>query len=1393
MSESSSHELPLSLAQREMWYAQQLDPGNPVFTMADHLDLHGPFDPARFAAAWHGLLTETDALRAVFTERDGEAVQTIREFTREVREGALHRADPADPAGPLTTPGVAVRDLRAEADPDAVSRRLMEEDLALPSSLVDGAVRWQLHRLADDHHRFYVSANHILLDGFSRTPFYRRFAELYAGADGGAPLPPLRVLVDDEQAYLDSAKHERDARFWAGRFAETPEPTRLSARRPLRARHTLRWNSPVPPATVARLERVAWESRVTLPAALVAATASYLARVTGGSRVLLTLPVPARTTPVARTVAGMRANFLPLPLEVTPALTRDGLLERTAAELRTTLRHQGYRGDRLRRELGLAGDAELSYGPTVNVLESGADLVFGECTGRLHNLSTGPVPGLQLIYLDAPDGAWTLRLDANPGLFTDGELAAHGERLLAHLEGFALAPAALPLGRLDVTLPAERQVVLEDWNATARTGGFTDVVERVRELAAATPDAVAVDDGTERLTYAELCGRADRVSLRLAGAGVSTGSLVALVADPGAQFVAAVLGVLATGAAWIPLDVHAPVARGAALLADSGADALLFSPAREGYAHQLLAAGDHWPKIVELQEGGADDTPVPAPEAAGTDDDLAYVIFTSGSTGRPKGAMVHRAGMVNHLLAKVEDLALTAGDVLVHNAPVTFDISVWQMLAALVAGGRTRVVPRSLAADPKGLFALVDEEDVTVLEVVPSLLRAAVDDWDSGAARPRLASLRHLVVTGEALPADLCRRWFAHFPDVPLVNAYGPTEASDDVTHAFIRTEADLGDVHTPIGSAIRNTRLYVLGDGLRPVPVGAPGELYVGGVGVGRGYLDDPRRTSAVFVADPFAPEPGARMYRTGDRVRHRPDGRLEFLERVDHQVKIRGHRIELGEVEAALRGVTGVTDAAVDVAVDSAGTTRLAAFVTGDVDVAEVKAELAGTLPDYMVPAAFVVLDRLPLTPNGKVDRKALPVPDLTAGQPGRRPRTPQEQVLCAVFAEVLGVEQVGIDDDFFEFGGHSLLATRAISRIRVLLGAELPVRVLFEAPTVAALAGRLTGAGAARPAVTARERPAELPLSFAQQRLWFLDRLDADAAVGYHLPRAVRLTGALDREALAAALGDVVDRHESLRTVFPERDGRAVQVVLAAGNRPFDLPVTEVAAADLDAVLAERAVRPFDLAADLPLRAELFTLPEQDQAQDQDQAHVLLVVLHHIAGDGWSVLPLAEDLRAAYTARLAGHAPDWAPLDVQYADYTLWQRDLLGDSAEPGSPAARQLDFWRRELAGIPDELELPADFPRPALPGHRGGQVAFRLEKDLHEAVTALARATGASVFMVLQAALAALLRKLGAGTDIPLGTPVAGRVDAALERQVGFFVNTLVLRTDVSGDPTFREP
>ncbi|OEU94797.1 non-ribosomal peptide synthetase [Streptomyces oceani] len=1382
MSETSPIELPLSSAQREMWFAQQLDPGNPAFTMADHIDLTGSVDQVRLEWAWHCVLAETQCLRARFTERAGEPVQTIH---------------------PGTGQRLRVWDFSGYQDPAAASAESMRADLRRPSSLDEEAYAAELHLLDATHGRLFIRANHILMDGFSRSLFYSRLADLYAGRDS-EPLPELRSLIEEEAEYAASDRCRKDARFWSERFPETPQPTRLSQRLPGPARHTLRFSAPLAAGTAERLRAMAWEARVTWPTLLIAATAGCLRQLTGESDVLLTMPVPARRTAAAKKVPGMRANFLPMPLHLPPGTTRAELLGQAASVVRGTMRHQDYRGDQLRRELGFTGDAG-SYGPTVNVLESGADLDFGTCQGQLHNLSTGPVPDLQIIYLDAPGEGWTIRIDAHPSLYTEQELAELHGRLLSYLDEFASSADEAPLGRLDALRPVERDAVLDIGAGSTNGYFFDDVVSRVRQLAGRNPDVIAVNDGVEQLTYAALVARSGMLSHRLAAEGVGANSLVAIAALPGASYVTAVLAVLGAGAAWVPLDVRAPVARGAGLLADSGARVLLVGDSAEEYARGVLAEAPGRRTLIELDgppgsishrppltEDSSltlslphNATPSPAGGTPAADDDLAYVIFTSGSTGKPKGAMVHRRGMVNHLLSKVEDLRLTKRDSVVHNAPVTFDISVWQMLSALVTGGTTRVVSTELAGDPQGLFALVDAERITILEVVPSLLRIALDEWEAGAPRPVLQPLRRLVVTGEALPADLCHRWLALYPSIPLVNAYGPTECSDDVTHAYIRTGQELTSARTPVGAPVRNTRLYVLGDGLRPVPSGMPGELYVGGVGVGRGYIGDACKTAFTFLPDPFTATPGARMYRTGDRVVHRPDGQLEFLERVDHQIKIRGHRIELGEVEAALRSVPGVTDSVVNVAKDKRGTSVLVGYLAGGAPVPEVKAALAATLPDYMVPAAFVVLDALPLTSNGKVDRKALPAPDFASATGGRPPRNPQERMLCELFAEVLGLDAVSAEDNFFDLGGHSLLATRVISRLRVLRGVELPVKTLFETPTVAGLAALLGDAAEARPALTRAVRPERLPLSNGQQRLWVLSHLEEGSAT-YHLPRALRLSGRLDRSALAEALADVVGRHEALRTVFPETDGRAVQLVLSPTTARPELPVSPVASeAELTEAMAERARRPFRLADELPLRAELFELSEQD--------HVLLVVLHHIAGDGWSVLPLAQDLSTAYAARLQGTAPGWEPLPVQYADYTLHQRELLGDDIEGGSPlAAQQVDFWRHELTGMPEELELPTDYPRPAVNSYQGGLVSFGVDAGLHRAVSELATAMGASPFMVLQAALATLLGKLSDATDIPLGTPVAGRTDTALEELVGFFVNTMVLRNDLSGDPTFRE-
>ncbi|WP_433342166.1 amino acid adenylation domain-containing protein [Streptomyces sp. CA-253872] len=1352
--------LPLSAAQREMWYGQQADPGNPVFTMGDYLDLRGPLDTGRFVAAWQRLLTEAGALRARFTERDGEPRQELL---------------------PVTDFPVETVDLSREPAPREAAEAFMRQDLLTPPDLTEGTLRAVLLRLGPGHVLFSLRVNHILVDGFSRVLIYRRLAELYADPESGEPFPAPHTLTDDEAAYVRGERYAKERDFWRTRFPRAPEPVSLSVRPAAHARASLRREAVLPAPVVARLRALAWDARVTWQTLLIAATGAYVRRVAGVERALLTLAVPARATAAARAVPGMRANFVPHPVQVGRGRTVAAFLRDSAGELRATLRHQNYRGDDIRRDLGFTGDAGRSLGPTVNVLESGTDYTFGACAGRLHNLSTGPVDDMQIIYLDAADGGYAVRLDANPERYTAEELEQHQLRLFAWLETFAEAGPDAVVDQLDVVLPGEWEQWREGWASVTVDEPYAGVVERVRASAVARPGAVAVRDGSGDVTYGELAGRAAAVTRRLVAAGAGPGSLVAVLCEPGAVLVTGILGVLGAGAAWVPLDPGAPVGRSARVVEDCAPRVVFVGPGLGAVAAEVLAAAglDAGNGPVVLEWDGERDGEWG--ELAGGPDDVAYVIFTSGSTGRPKGAMVHRGGMVNHLLAKVEDLDLGEGDVVVHNAPVTFDISVWQMLAPLIVGGRLVVVDRASAADPQELFGLVAREGVTVLEVVPSLLRAAVDSWQAGLPRPELASLSYLVVTGEALPADLAREWFATVAGVPLVNAYGPTECSDDVTHAVLRA-GDVGGVRAPVGSAVRNTRLYVLDSRLGMVPPGSVGELYVAGAGVGRGYVGDPARTSATFVADPFG-EPGGRMYRTGDRVRERADGQLEFLERLDHQVKIRGHRVELGEVEAALRGLPGVRDAAAAVHEG-----RLTGYLVGEVD--DPRAWLAERLPDYMIPSAFLTLPVLPLTGNGKLDRKALPVPDPAtragSGAQAAPPRTPVERALAEIFAEVLQLPSVGVHESFFALGGHSLLATRVASRVRARLGFEVQVRTLFLAPTVAALAAYLEDDAAAgdvpvRPAlVAADEEAAGSPLSPAQQRLWFLNQL-GDGAAAYHLPFAVRLSGDLDVAALRAALDDVLARHESLRTVFPDEGGRPRQRIVPLTRARVDLPVVPVTApggGELDEELVRAAVRPFDLATELPLRATLFSRGSHE--------NVLLLVLHHIASDGWSVAPLARDLARAYEARKAGAAPAWEPLPVRYTDYTRWQGELLEAVGD------EQLAYWRETLAGLPEEIELPADRARPAVPSHRGGSVVFRIGAAPHAAAAALARTEGASTFMVLQAALATLLSTVGAGEDIPLGTAVAGRTDPALDDLVGFFVNTLVLRTDVSGNPSFRE-
>ncbi|MFJ1709923.1 condensation domain-containing protein, partial [Kitasatospora sp. NPDC088346] len=676
--------------------------------------------------------------------------------------------------------------------------------------------------------------------------------------------------------------------------------------------------------------------------------------------------------------------------------------------------------------------------------------------------------------------------------------------------------------------------------------------------------------------------------------------------------------------------------------------------------------------------------------------------------------------------------------------------------------------------DAAALTRYVAEHRLDFLDLTPSYLSVLVAEGLLDAEREHVPAL--VMAGGEAVSTDLWAELRSAERTVSL-NYYGPTECTVDAVAGSLA-----GSSSPVIGRPLDNTRGYVLDGGLRLVPPGVPGELFLAGVGLARGYLNRAGLTAERFLPDPFG-EPGGRMYRTGDLVRWNAAGVLEYLGRADDQVKIRGFRIELGEIEAALSGHPAVSQAVVVVREDRPGDQRIVAYLVADptVDQVELRAHVAAAVPEYMVPSAFVLLEAFPLTVHGKLDRRALPAPDLALVTAGRAPRTGRERVLCALFAEVLGLDGVSIDDNFFSLGGHSLLVTRLVSRIRAELGVELPIRALFEATTVAALdAWITTTARSARAGLTVRERPDIVPLSFAQQRLWFLNRFEGPSST-YNIPIGLRLSGRVDVGALRLALRDLVERHESLRTVFPEADGVPFQRVVPPAEVGDLLEL--VSGADPESVAAA-AEHSFDVTSELPFRAWLFEVDAEES--------VLLIVLHHIAADGWSMLPLARDLRTAYSARVTGRAPEWDGLPVQYVDYTLWQRELLGEESDPDSLISAQLDFWRATLADLPELLALPTDRTRPTEAAHHGEVVEFTLGAELNAALNAFARECGATVFMVVQAAVAALLSRLGAGSDIPLGTPIAGRTDVAVDDLVGFFVNTLVLRTDVSGDPTFRE-
>ncbi|WP_344407547.1 amino acid adenylation domain-containing protein, partial [Dactylosporangium fulvum] len=1359
---------PLSVTQREIWFLEQVGAGSArAYNEAVLLDLTGPLDPAALHRALAAVVARHDSFRTVFAP-----------------DGSHQRVLPEVPVGlPLV-------DLTGE--PDGPRLAWLDERVQESFDLVAGPlVRAALLRLAPEHHQLHLLVHHSVVDGWSFVVVVDELLRLYeqdrAGTPAGlAAAPADRDHVARQAARRASGTGRAAADYWTGRLRGPRPVLRLPLDRPRPAKGTgraARIELAVDQAVADAVADRARQLGTTAFTVLFGAYAHLLHRLTAQDDVVVGVPVAEHDHPGDDRLVGHCNTVLPIRVAGGGRASARDYLRAVQRDLIDAYDHPDFSVDLLRED-GAEADRTPLFRTFFNLDRARS---MPHPTGmRATVLPTPPSFAKLDLFVDVLciGRAMTVLFEYDTALFDEATVrgfAGMYEQLLREITH----RTDEPLEALEIVPPAARETLLAAARGprTAATGAG-NVLELFEARATRTPDALAVVHGDDRLSYAELDARSEALATRLRRLGAGPEQRVAVLLPRSAALVVAVLGIWKAGAAFVALDADTPIARRRAVVADAEAGV-------SGTTVALAAAPDGTGiTCVDVEDTGPQEA---APRRARPAGALAYLIYTSGSTGRPKGVMVGDDTLLS-VYRGWESAYRLPGRIrsVLQMANFGFDVFVGDLTRALCSGARLVLCPRDLLLQPERLLDLMRREEVDCAEFVPLVARRLAEH--AAAAGERLDGMRLLIVGSDHVDADDLTRMRALLgPDGEVVNSYGLTEATIDSTYLVHDSDLDHGGVCL-VGGPYPNAEAYVLDDDLRPVPAGVPGTLYVGG-GLARGYAGRPDLTADAFVPHPYAERPGARLYRTGDLARHRRRGDrlvIEYLGRQDQQLKIRGYRIELGEVEAALRTVTGLA-AAVVVAHPAGddGGDRLVAHVAArpaGQTLVEWHERLSERLPRYMVPDGYVLHDALPVSRNGKVDRAALLAAGTGAVVSARReyvaPRTDLERRLAEVWSAVLERDRVGVTDDFFALGGHSLVATRLVSRVRAVLGRELAIRDLFETPTIAGLAARFDAPAAVRPALTAVEpRPSTVPLSPAQQRLWFLHEFEGPAAT-YNIPLALRLTGALDPDALRAAFDDVVARHESLRTTVRTVEGSAVQRIAPAGTVRVPFVTERVAPDGVAAMVAEAAAQPFDLAADLPLRVHLFALGAHE--------HVVVAVLHHIAADAWSIGPLARDLTAAYAARSAGTAPAWSPLPVQYADYTLWQQRLLGGDTDPDSLVSRQLDFWRSTLAGAPPALELPGAGRRPGPHSADGADVRFTIDAGLHEGLARLARQERGSVFMVVQAALAALLTRLGAGTDIPIGSPVAGRLDDALEDLIGFFVNTLVLRTDTSGDPTFRE-
>ena len=1389
---SRESNLPLSYAQERLWFLDQLAPDSAGYNMPGAIRISGGLNVEILEQSFTRIIERHENLRTVFQTQDGKPVQIIKE------PEYFH---------------IPVTDLGNSEDKESEAREIAIAEANNPFNLSTGPLlRAKLIKLETKEHILVFNMHHIISDGWSMGVFIRELGQIMDSLiKGETPeLEPLPVQYADfgvwQRNWLGGGELEKQLSYWKEQLSDAPAVLNLPldySRPAIQTYNGSSFNFTISEKLTARLNEISKKERVTLFMIMLASFNALLYKLTGDEDFCIGSPIANRNRKETEGLIGFFVNTLVLRTKIESKQSFGDLLKAVKQTTLDAYEHQDTPFEKLVE--ALAPDRNMSYSPLFQVMMSlentpGESINLGDLQISPFAIDSDVTKFDLSLNLSETGNILEGSLTYNTSLFRQDTISGIIKYYLKILETI-VANNEVNLSDIDLLDEEEKHKLLIEWNDTKIDYPVSKCIQQLfEEQVERTPDNIALVFQNNRMTYSELNEKANQVANHLRNHGVGREDIVAIIADKSLEMIIGFLGILKSGGAYLPIAPTLPQDRINFMLQDTQSKFLLAQQHLMDEVGKLLQSSTPFgkggmgdltqqqillnPEIINLNDEAIYSLNTSNPERINELSDLAYIIYTSGSTGKPKGVMVEHSQLATHIPVLNNRMTLEHTINMAFTASFIFDVSIKQILIPLTIGGKLFIPDKEQVVEPDKFWKALAEEEINVINTVPTYMETLLRD-EAACNIYKGIKDKYFIMGGEVFSKSLLKKLKTCFPDAKLYNRYGPTETT--ITASEYQLPDEIADRTIPIGKPLPGYEFYVLDRHGNLLPPGIPGELCIGGLCVARGYLNRPELTAEKFIPNLF--KEGERLYKSGDLVRWLPDGNIEYLDRIDTQVKVRGFRIECGEIEAALSQHENIRDAVVIADKEEGRENALVAYIVfkdtaNNLTLTELREILSKRLPDYMIPSYFVQLDKLPLTSNGKINRKALPKPDKALG--GTReyvaPRNETEEKLVNIWSEILKVEKIGVYDNFFELGGHSLLATQVISRIRNTFNTEIPVKALFESPTIEGLVKKISQCSEnIAPEILPVSREGNIPLSYAQERLWFLDQLEPDSA-GYNMPGAIRLSGELKVEILEKSFTYIIERHENLRTVFPTEDGKPVQVI--KDPEYFHIPIINLSneknkEIEAKKIADDEANKPFNLTNGPLLRAKLIKLDENEQ--------ILLFNMHHIISDGWSMGVLIRELGQIMNSLLKGENPELEPLAVQYADFGVWQRNWL-----EGGELDKQLSYWKEELSDAPAVINLPIDYTRPAIQTYNGSSVNFTIPENLTTGINNISRKHGSTIFMTLLSSFSILLHKLTGETDISIGSPIANRNRKEIEGLIGFFVNTLVLRNKIEDRQSFVE-